>query len=109
MSSATKKTEATRLHTSPSNEQINADGFEGIVLESMTGPQCQIDEIDDFSQATVGLLKDAVCHCLNLADWVQRHHIQLFYNGMALIDDDGILEEYEIKAGAKINYIIMIA
>ena len=75
----------------------------------MTGPQCQIDEIDDFSQATVGLLKDAVCHCLNLAEWVQRHHIQLYFNGIALMDDEGILEDYEIKGGAKINYIIMIA
>jgi len=25
------------------------------------------------------------------------------------MDDEGILEEYEIKGGAKINYIIMIA
>ncbi len=81
----------------------------GIVLESMTGPQCQIDEIDDFSQATIGLLKDAVCHCLNLADWVQRHHVQLFYQGLPLLDDEGILEEYDIKGGAKISYIIMIA
>lgn len=88
---------------------IEPADYQGIVLESMTGPQCQIDEIDDFSQATVGLLKDAVCHCLNLADWVQRHHIQLYFNGIALVDDEGILEEYEIQGGSKISYIIMIA
>lgn len=28
---------------------------------------------------------------------------------MPLLDDEGILEEYEIKGGAKISYIIMIA
>jgi hypothetical protein len=55
------------------------------------------------------LLKDAVCHCLNLADWVQRHHVQLYYQGLPLLDDEGILEEYDIKGGAKISYIIMIA
>lgn len=81
----------------------------GITLESMTGPSCYIDEIDDFAQTTVGLLKDAVCHCLNLADWVQRHHVQLYFNGYPLIDDESILEDYEIKQGSKIKYIIMIA
>lgn len=81
----------------------------GITLESMTGPSCQIDEIDDFGQTTVGLLKDAVCHCLNLPDWVQRHQVQLFYSGYTLMDDDSILEDYDIKQGSKINYIIMIA
>jgi hypothetical protein len=44
-----------------------------------------------------------------LADWVQRHHVQLFYQGLPLLDDEGILEEYDIKGGAKISYIIMIA
>ena len=80
-----------------------------ITIESMTGPSCQIDEIDDYGQTTVGLLKDAVCHCLNLPDWVQRNHVQLIFNGLSLIDDDSVLEEYEIKQGCKINYIIMIA
>ena len=71
MSSSSKKTEApsVRVQSAQSNDIGNVD-YQGIILESMTGPQCQIDEIDDFSQATVGLLKDAVCHCLNLADWV---------------------------------------
>ena len=48
---------------------------QGILLESMTGPSCQIDEIDDFTETNVGLLKDAICHCLGLAEWVQRQHI----------------------------------
>ena len=81
----------------------------GLTLESNTGPICQIDEIDDLSMATVGLLKDAVCHCLNLADWVQRGHIQLYFNGQALLDDNCVLEDYDVKGGAKINYVIMIA
>ena len=59
--------------------------------------------------ATVGLLKDAVCHCLNLADWVQRGHIQLYFNGQALLDDNCVLEDYDVKGGAKISYVIMIA
>jgi hypothetical protein len=109
VSSATRKTEGSKTKNSQPNESITPIDYQGIILESMTGPQCQIDEIDDFSQATVGLLKDAVCHCLNLAEWVQRHHIQLYFNGLALMDDEGILEEYDIKGGAKINYIIMIA
>lgn len=97
-----------RNQSAQSNEVVNPL-YQGIILESMTGPQCQIDEIDDFTQATVGLLKDAVCHCLNLADWVQRHHIQLFFNGLALLDDETFLDEYEIKAGSRINYLIVIA
>lgn len=83
--------------------------YQGITLESMTGPLCQIDEIDDMSQATVGLLKDAVCHCLTLANWIQRHHIQLYHCGVALLDDGGILNEYGIRAGSRINYVILIA
>lgn len=97
-----------RPASAQSAEHLGPD-YQGIVLESMTGPQCQIDEIDDFTQATVGLLKDAVCHCLNLADWVQRHHIQLYFGGLALVDDEAILADCEIKGGARINYIIMIA
>lgn len=91
-----------------SNEDNTANN-QGIILESHTGPICQIDEIDDLSVATVGLLKDAVCHCLNMAEWVQRNHIQLYYNGVALLNDNSILEDYDVKGGAKINYIIMIA
>ena len=75
----------------------------------MTGPSCQIDEIDDFSETTIGLLKDAVCHCLGLADWVQRHHILLYYNGMTLTDDESPLQENDIKQGSKINYVILIS
>ena len=52
-----------------------SENFSGIILESMTGPSCRIDEIDDLGQTTVGLLKDAVCHCLNLPDWLQRSHV----------------------------------
>ena len=62
-----------------------------------------------MSQATIGLLKDAVCHCLSLADWVQRHHIQLFFNGAPLLQDEAKLESLDIKEGAKVKYIIMIA
>ena len=91
------------------NSNENPCDYHGITLESMSGPRCQIDEIDDLSQATVGLLKDAVCHCLSLADWVQRHHIQLFYKGTPLLDDEGALDQYDIKEGARVSYIIMIA
>ena len=41
-----------------------------IYLEALTGPQCLIDEIDDFEKATIGLLKDALIHCLSLPPWI---------------------------------------
>ena len=49
-----------------------ADHFIYLTPEDMAP---YLDEIDDLGQTTVGLLKDAVCHCLNLPDWLQRSHV----------------------------------
>lgn len=94
---------------SATSEAENCQNFNGITFESNTGPTCQIEEIDDVSLATIGLLKDAVCQCLDLANWVQRNHIQLFYKGTALLDDNSVLGDYDIKGGSTLNYVIMIA
>ena len=74
----------------------------------MTGASCEIEEIDDYAATSVGLLKDAVKFCLSLPDWVERQHIQLFFNAKPLQDDEASLDEYLIKEGSKLNYIIMI-
>ena len=97
----------TNLTSDQSNGELNPL-TNGVSLTSLTGPSCQIDEIDDYSATSVGLLKDAVKHCLNMADWVERQHIQLFFNAKPLQDDGANLDDYQVVAGSTINYIIMI-
>ena len=109
--SLSRKIDATSIQVQSMNSNVIGElgpDFQGILLESMSGPRCLIDEIDDLTKATVGLLKDAVIHCLNMADWVERHHIQLFYQGTPLLDDACLLDNYNIKEGASIKYVIMI-
>ena len=81
----------------------------GVTFESNSGPSCQIEEIEEFETTTVGLLKDALRECLGLPDWITRSHIQLFYNGSPLADENSTLCESKIKDGSKIIYLILVA
>ena len=48
------------------------DSILGLVLTSNSGPGCLVDEIEDFEQTTVGMLKDTLKDGLHLSDWVMR-------------------------------------
>lgn len=70
-----EKSEISDYKTSIIKQSFNEGEGKGtaedcIYLEALTGPQCLIDEIDDFEKATIGLLKDALIHCLSLPAWI---------------------------------------
>ena len=49
--------------------------IQGLMLTSNSGPGCHIEEIDDFKNTNVGMLKDVLKDGLGLSDWVMRQHI----------------------------------
>ena len=80
----------------------------GITINSLTGPKCLIDDIEDFETTTVYMVKMALTRCLDLPDWVQSKHIQLYFKGSMLPEDEVCLSDVEIKNGETLRYVVMI-
>lgn len=81
----------------------------GITFVNNTGPTCHIEEIDDFENTTIQLLKEALSHCLDLPDWINDNHIMLYFKGVPLQDEMASLSSFGLKSGCKIHYVILVA
>ena len=62
----------------------------------------------DFDITTVYMVKMALTKCLDLPEWVQSKHIQLYFRGCMLTEDEAFLSELEIKNGETLRYVVMI-
>lgn len=80
----------------------------GIQLDSLTGPEVHIHDIDDYSCTTVHELKVALLNCLDLPEWIMTSHVNLYIKGQILDQNDLALDSVDIKDGSKIRYVLLI-